>query len=188
MSALKSRKARAILAGGVVLGIGASMTLAAWSDSEWATGTFGTGGFTFQGSTNGSDFSEHAEQAEAAALNFTVDASDLTPGASVEATYWVKAVGAAANVTINTPEISDDADADLIEALTVEFFNGELCGEEGTGLNSGALEETGVTTSRVAADDQALATCIRVTLDENFTTAEPTETGAVAWEFAAETA
>ena len=186
MSALKSRKTRAILAGGVVLGIGASMTLAAWSDSEWATGTFGTGGFTFQGSTDGAEFSEHATEGDAAELTFNLNASDLTPGASVEATYWVKAVGADANVTINAPEIASDADADLVNALTVEFFNGSQC--TGTTIASGDLATTGVTTARVAADDQALATCIRVTLDGEFTTATSTNTGPVAWEFAATTA
>lgn len=187
MSVLKSRKARAILAGGVVLGVGATMTLAAWSDSEWATGTFGTGGFTFQGSTDGTAFSEHATPATAATLSFTLDASDLTPGASVEATYWVKAVGQDADVTITHAAISESADTALVNALAVEFFNAATCGTAGGGLASGALGITGAP-AREAEDGEALPTCIRVTLDEDFTTSTATTTGAVAWEFAAETA
>ena len=186
MSALKSRKARAILAGGVVLGVGASMTLAAWSDSEWASGTFGTGGFTFQGSLDGDTFSDHATQDTAATLNFTLDATDLTPGTSVEATYWVKATGENANVVIKPARISANADEELVDALRVEFYNGAEC--TGNAIGTGALEDTEVTTPRTAVDGVALATCIRVTLDEGFTTDTETSTGAVAWEFAATTA
>lgn len=39
-AALSARKVRALLAGGLVLGLGATATLAAYSDSEWATATF----------------------------------------------------------------------------------------------------------------------------------------------------
>src|SRR5699024_3078764 len=164
MSALKSRKARAILAGGVVLGVGASMTLAAWADSEWASGTFGTGGVTFQGALDGDTFSDHATPDTAAALTFELNASDLTPGASVEATYWVKAEGQDANVVINPAQISADADEELVDAPTVEFSNGDEC--TGNAIGTGALGAAGVTTSRTAVDGVALATCIRVTLDE----------------------
>ena len=185
MSVLKNRKARAILAGGVVLGVGASMTLAAWSDSEWATGTFGTGGFTFQGSTNGTDYSDHATQGTAAALNFQLDASNLTPGTSVEATYWVKAVGSDASVTIAKPATATDADQALLDALTVAFYEGTAC--TGTPIATGDLDETGVA-ARTATDGTALATCIKVTLDADYSNPAALTTGAVAWVFAAATA
>jgi len=34
------RRLRAVLAGGLVLGVGAALTLAAWNDAEFATGSF----------------------------------------------------------------------------------------------------------------------------------------------------
>lgn len=43
------RKRKAILAGGVVLGLGAAVTLAAWSDDVFASGTFNTGTFELEG-------------------------------------------------------------------------------------------------------------------------------------------
>ncbi|MGO2139648.1 MAG: SipW-dependent-type signal peptide-containing protein [Leucobacter sp.] len=46
-------KARALLAGGLVLGVGAAVTLAAWTDNEWVRGVFGTGTFGIEGSTDG---------------------------------------------------------------------------------------------------------------------------------------
>ena len=45
----RARKRKAILAGGVVLGLGAAVTLAAWSDDVFANGTFNTGQFELQG-------------------------------------------------------------------------------------------------------------------------------------------
>ena len=185
MSALKNRKARALLAGGVVLGVGATMTLAAWSDSEWATGTFGTGGFTFEGSTDGTAYSDHAAPGTAAALNFQVDASNLTPGDSVQSTYWVKAVGSDASVTIAKPATATDADPDLLDALTVAFYNNIDC--TGTAITTGDLKDTSVA-ARTATDGTALATCIRVTLDADYSNPAALNTGAVAWEFEATTA
>lgn len=52
-------KARALLAGGLVLGVGAAVTLAAWTDNEWVRGVFGTGTFGIEGSTDGSAFSDN---------------------------------------------------------------------------------------------------------------------------------
>ncbi|WP_226438443.1 MULTISPECIES: SipW-dependent-type signal peptide-containing protein [Rhodococcus] len=38
-----SRKRRALLASGLVLGVGVVITLAAWNDSVWGSSDFGTG-------------------------------------------------------------------------------------------------------------------------------------------------
>ena len=48
-----NRKILAVLAGGLVLGVGVAVTLAAWNDSEFATGTFTAGSFNLEGSTTG---------------------------------------------------------------------------------------------------------------------------------------
>lgn len=45
----RSRKRKAILAGGVVLGLGAAITLAAWSDDVFADGIFNTGTIELEG-------------------------------------------------------------------------------------------------------------------------------------------
>ena len=190
MSALKSRKARAILAGGVVLGVGATMTLAAWSDSEWATGTFGTGGFTFQGSTTGQEgsFADHPE-GDPAALSFTLDANNLTPGDSVTAPFWVKATGAGATVTVKKPTLAS-APSNLTDNLLVEYFANNDC--TGTAAASGTLSgSTGTVEDYnrgAAVNGVALPTCIKVSLDNDYVSADGESTGAVVWEFAAETA
>lgn len=55
------RKVLAVLAGGVVLGVGVGVTLAAWNDSEFATGTFTAGSFNLEGSTTSAtaDYADH---------------------------------------------------------------------------------------------------------------------------------
>jgi predicted ribosomally synthesized peptide with SipW-like signal peptide len=50
---------RALLAGGLVLGIGATVTLAAWSDSEYTAATFTSGRFGILGGSNGGSFADH---------------------------------------------------------------------------------------------------------------------------------
>lgn len=56
----RSRQLRALAAGGAVLGIGATMTLAAWSDVEIFEGTFQAGTFDIQGSADGIAWASHA--------------------------------------------------------------------------------------------------------------------------------
>lgn len=81
---------RAVLAGGVVLGVGAAVTLAVWNDSEFATGTFSTGTFNLEGSTDGTTFADHATSDDAAGLSFTVTPTDLAPGDVVYAPFAVR--------------------------------------------------------------------------------------------------
>jgi predicted ribosomally synthesized peptide with SipW-like signal peptide len=86
----KRRKLRAILAAGLVLGLGAVVTLAAWNDSEYATGTFGAGTFNMEGSTDGTTYADHASGATAATLPFTVNPTNLSPGQIVYAPLAVR--------------------------------------------------------------------------------------------------
>lgn len=87
----RSRKFKAVLAGGIVLGIGAAVTLAAWTDNEWAEGTFGAGSFNVQGSTDGTTFADHESSDGAAQLTFDLDGGDqLSPGDSVAAPFVLR--------------------------------------------------------------------------------------------------
>lgn len=96
---------RAALAGGLVLGIGVTATLAAWTDEEHAAGEFTAGTFSIVGSANGADYSDHPT-APGAALNFTLAPSAMVPGSTVYALYSVKtkpdSVGGSVQLTANT--------------------------------------------------------------------------------------
>lgn len=98
------RKIRAILAGGLVLGVGAAITLAAWNSSEFATGKFGTGEFELQGSLDGTTFANHPAAAPAE-LTFSLNTMNLSPGDIVSAPFAVQLTSATtydATVMLNT--------------------------------------------------------------------------------------
>jgi predicted ribosomally synthesized peptide with SipW-like signal peptide len=86
----RGRRLRAILAGGLVLGVGAAVTLAAWTDNEYATGTFTSGQFNLQGSTDNTTYADHNSAAGAAALSFSAPFSNLSPSQTVYAGFWVR--------------------------------------------------------------------------------------------------
>jgi predicted ribosomally synthesized peptide with SipW-like signal peptide len=94
------RKVAAVLAGGLVLGVGTMATLASWNDSEFASATFTAGKFNLEGAVDASQatFGEHATSGAAGGLTFTAPFNNLTPTDVVAAPY---AVRLAANTTNN---------------------------------------------------------------------------------------
>lgn len=107
-----SKRVRALLAGGLVLGVGATVTLAAWNDSEFARGTFTAATFNLEGSTTSgtTGFGEHPAAGSAAALSFTVPFSNLSPTSVVYAPFWVRLAAntsTAANLAVTSIASSD---------------------------------------------------------------------------------
>lgn len=90
------RKVLAVLAGGLVLGVGIGVTLAAWNDSEFATGTFTAGSFNLEGSTTSADdgYDDHnvdlGDTAASLVFQLPAVASSMSPGDVVYAPFWVR--------------------------------------------------------------------------------------------------
>lgn len=108
MEATRRKKIYAVLAGGLVLGVGAAVTLAAWNDSEFATGTFTAGSFNLEGSTTSATlaFAEHPDAGSAAAIAFTTGFDNMAPDDVVYAPFWVRldaATTSPATLTANAP-------------------------------------------------------------------------------------
>lgn len=82
-------KAKAILAGALVLGVGGAVTLASWNDSEVAAGAFTGGAFNLQSSLNGTAWADTTAAAPAV-LNFTTAANTLSPNSTVYAPFAVQ--------------------------------------------------------------------------------------------------
>lgn len=72
-------RVRAVLAGALVLGVGASVTLASWTDSEQAAGTFTASTFRLESSTESTDW---RDSPSATGAILVVGATGLSPGAS----------------------------------------------------------------------------------------------------------
>jgi predicted ribosomally synthesized peptide with SipW-like signal peptide len=135
MNRRKLTIARAILAGGLVLGVGATATLAAWNDSEYAQGTFTAGSFDLQGSTDGTTFAQHATSGTAATLAFTVNPTDLSPQAVVYAPFAVRlAAGTTdgASVAFQTPVATG-----TVTGLTYSVYETSAFGCSATNLPGG---------------------------------------------------
>ena len=132
-----SRKVRAIAAGGAVLGVGAAVTLAAWSDSEFAQGTFASGQFGIQGSADGQAFADHTTAEGALVLNFDdvdVDADSMQPGQTVTADYWLRTIegGEAATVTFEGATGTDGAFSTVVSVDGTPVAQGETFDLDGT--------------------------------------------------------
>lgn len=135
-------KVRALLASGLVLGVGASFTLAAWTDNEWVFGGAGpdeknpgtkvyemeqntvvppaTAKWTDQGSPNGGR------------LDFTIDASNMLPGDTVYAPFQLRAKLKSEALTValagarqaTDPAVGDANSSDLYKALRYQAWVG----------------------------------------------------------------
>ena len=92
---------RAVLAGGLVFGVGAAVTLAAWTDQEHASSTFIAGTFSIVGAADGVTFTDHPT-APGATLNFLLTPTTMAPGTTVYALYSVKtaATSVAGNIQL----------------------------------------------------------------------------------------
>lgn len=194
----RSRKFKAILAGGIVLGVGAAVTLAAWTDDEWAEGIFGAGEFNVEGSTNGTDFDDHESSAGAAELSFSLDGGDnLSPGDTVVAPFALRldgpttydatvaltsAAGGGDNTTALSYEIVQVASAGECTATAT----GTSVAPAGTALDSttGATEFD-LTAGTDTATGDPVALCFKVTADDTLTQGQDTT---AQWQFTATSA
>jgi predicted ribosomally synthesized peptide with SipW-like signal peptide len=186
----KAPKVRAILAGGLVLGVGAAITLAAWNSSEFAQGTFTAGSFNLQGSTNGTSFAENPVGSPAT-LGFTTNPTNLSPGDVVSAPFAVRLDAASsydATVTIST-----EGSTGSLAGLTYELTQSDAfgCAEAVTETLVAAGQTLGTTPASVTfpltqgADTDPGAPvnlCFRVTAGA----VVQAQTGSTTWEFAAQ--
>lgn len=185
----RSRMIRAILAGGLVLGVGTAVTLAAWNDSEFATGTFTAGKFDLEGSTaDGTTFTNHASS-PGGALSFTVPASALSPGVSVSAPFAVRlAAGTtnAASVTLTT-EAPTGTVTNLTYTLDIKSAWGCGSSTSSTPISGSALS-AGTTTFTLDAGSPTtdpgapVYLCFTVTAGGGLVQGQ---TGAAIWKFTA---
>jgi predicted ribosomally synthesized peptide with SipW-like signal peptide len=192
----RSTRVRAVLAGGLVLGIGAAVTLAAWTDQEFATGTFTAGHLNLVGSTSGTGFTDHAsaDPGVPATLSFSTAFNNLSPSTTVAAPYVLHldaTTTTAATGTVLASTASGTAASHLtygvIEVTSVAACTPAATGTErvpaGTALGSVA----GATSFALAAGNGTLPgtdvfLCIKVTSDATLVQ-DSTATGT--WQFRA---
>lgn len=181
----RRRKATAVIAGGLVLGVGAAITLAAWNDSEFATGSFGTGALGLEGSTDGTVFS-NSLTTPGKILTFVIDADALSPGDVVAVPFAVQLSAASAYAAdlmiaaVSADSIAADLTYDLVDTGT--FVAG--CDETTAGtilVNDAATTASGPTVlPSFTAAATPLNLCFIVTAGPDIA---QNLTGSVTWEF-----
>lgn len=171
-------KARALLAGGLVLGVGAAITLAAWTDNEWARGLFGSGTFGIEGSTDGSAFSEHPTSGAPAQLNFAVGADNLAPDSEVYAGFAVR-LEADSTYAATVAVAQDMTDALTGTTASYVYTTGAAC--DATAFAAGT-NPNGPSFELDALNDPAFL-CFKVVADD---TLPQGADGSITWTFTAE--
>lgn len=189
---LRSRRIRAVLAGGLVLGIGTTVTLAAWNDSEYSAATFTAGRFDIVGAADGATFTNHPT-ATPAALTFTVTPTAMAPGNTTYALFSVKTVNPSVagtlQLTAGTP-----TGTGLATHLTygVKTIVGTTCNSAAYALgtstsvvaDASALTASGATTQVLTANGATqINYCIAVTLPTTAANAAQGLTMTQTWQF-----
>lgn len=182
-------KLRALLIGGLVLGIGSTLTLAAWTDSEHAKGSFGTSTFGIEGSANGASFTKHASAGSAATMSFA--ATGLSPGSIVHAPFDVRTTAAstvAGQVRLASAEISGEpAVTDYLSyrvAPVPTSTSCDLASYTGTAVSPGSVFPLSEETVE-AHSGNTIRYCFEVKMSSGTPSTAQGKTGSVAWKFAA---
>lgn len=157
MRARTGRKIAAVLAGGLVLGIGATATMAAWTDSQYATATFTSGVFVLESSTDGSSWQNHTAASPA---TLSMGTGAMSPGASgfgyldVRTTRDSTLGGTASLLPATTVAQSDAGMVNALEIRAKVIAAGQAC--NGTALSE--VPYRAATADPNASGDLKLAT------------------------------
>ncbi|MGX1859132.1 SipW-dependent-type signal peptide-containing protein [Dietzia sp. NPDC055340] len=192
----RKRKRKAILAGGVVLGLGAAVTLAAWSDDVFAQGEFDTGQFNIQANPSvlddfsGATWADHnlntgSGDTGPAGLSFSAGFGAMVPGTTVYSpiSLRIDPTKSSNSANVSLVEASSTGDTELMRLLTFEAKTGiapSACADgsgfaggtnlvvAGTSVDDDDPESTGFTLSNDVASDETtpVTVCIAVTLPE----------------------
>jgi predicted ribosomally synthesized peptide with SipW-like signal peptide len=147
----KATKVRAILASGLVLGIGAAFTLAAWTDNEWVFGQSDNGGGpgtktyhlqqnTWTGAGGTASWSDQ-DTPPGGALTFSVDADDLVPGSTVYAPMQLRAAAGSEALVASLTEALQSTPTDPVTNSSVLY--GALRYEAKQGVDKASCNAAG---------------------------------------------
>ncbi|RZU60853.1 SipW-dependent-type signal peptide-containing protein [Zhihengliuella halotolerans] len=195
---MKAKK-RAVLAGGLVLGIGAAVTLAAWTDSEFGEGLFTAGSFNLEGSDDGVAYAEHETADGALQLTFSDLFDNLTPSDTTYAAYWLRLDSATTTDGTLTPAgaVATDvagANAAATSYTITEVESGDCEAGTATGpvIASGATlnDQSGATSLDLVSngggtDGTAIPLCFAVTAGDEGEFEQGGQTSVI-WQFDAE--
>ena len=197
-------RVRALLAGGLVLGIGAAVTSAAWNDSEFATATITTSTFNTESSVGGTAYTDNVASP---GTTVTLPVGAFSPGVTgyLPVLIRTKATSIAGTVVLNGA-VFTGTDATLLSTAFVyrvvrttatcdaTAFTGSPTWVVGTSTASAApaltVGQNGGVTNVVAAGapaapGAATGFCFEVTLPSAAASTLQGKTASATWQFVA---
>lgn len=178
------RKVAAVLAGGLVLGVGTMATLASWNDSESATATFSAGTFELQGSIDGVHYADH-DAAPGATLAFTSPFSNLHPGSTVYAPFVLRLT---ADTTSDATVAISATSTGTVSGLAYRLVRADSFGCDATTTGAKLVSSSAIGSATGASTFQLTRSgttntaylCFTVTADATLTQAQ---SGTGIWQF-----
>ncbi len=195
---VRRRKVRALLAGGLVLGVGAAVTLAAWTDNVFGQAEFSASDWNIQGNFDGTTWDEYDTAADAGTFTFSPGFDALVPDDLVTAPLSLRVGDGSggdfdADVTLQGAQLP--ASSPLSEFLQYSVYTGvprAACVPDGdraggTRIVSDAPLDTPGSPFTLPADGTAVDLCFEVYFQPQDAAADAagTTTGTVTWQFAA---
>lgn len=190
------RRLRAVLAGGLVFGVGAAVTLAAWNDSEYAAGQFTASVFTTESNSGPGWVSTTQESPATLAFNATA----MSPGVSHYASLDIRTTAASTvggTVALNSASKADTL-ADVLEYRAVLIGSTTTCnlaafsgsptwvaGGASTYVAGGAMPGSPPNTALSAGAGNTLRYCFDVRVTTGAGNSYQGTTGTLTWGFLA---
>ncbi|WP_424936301.1 MULTISPECIES: SipW-dependent-type signal peptide-containing protein [Bacteria] len=189
---IRWRRARAILASGLVLGVGTAVTLAAWNDAEYGAATFTAGRFGIVGATDGSTFTEHSSVGAAATLSFQAPPTAMAPGQTVYTLFSVKTLNPSVAGTVQLLAGTPTGGLAGMLRYGVRAIGGTTCNATsyaaGTAVvpDGSALATNGSGSLPLPADGaSAVSYCFAITLPSGADNSAQGQTMSQTWQFSA---
>lgn len=200
-------RVRALLAGALVLGLGGSVTLASWTDSDFATSSFGASVFQTESNVTKPYDASGAWSANdvppGAAMVFNADS--MSPGTTVYAPFAIRTRpnSVAGEVVLGAPSVASSAmgDAELGAALRYRVIRSATCeassftgspafvvGADGAkpftvGQAAGVVNSLQAATATLPGEPTQF--CFEVTLPAGASNALQGQTATATWQFTA---
>ncbi|EMY34300.1 hypothetical protein D477_010371 [Arthrobacter crystallopoietes BAB-32] len=165
-----------------MLGVGAALTVAAWTDQEHATGTFQAGVFGIEGNPNGTGWGEHPSDELAASLKFSAGA--MHPGSLQYAYLDVRRTASStmAGTVSLTSSAGSGALAPYLKYRVAVVEEGVAC--DASTVSGDYLGANGVPVAGAAgvlATDTPVRYCFEVRLDLGTPNDMQGATGSISW-------
>ena len=190
------RRVSALLATGMVLGLGSAVTLAAWYDNELAQGSFTASTFSTQSRAQGGEWGNHASNP----VTLTFNANAMSPDISRYASFDVRTTAEAnvnGKVWLSSAALGGGALGPYLRYRAVLLDAGS-CGDTAFGagatyiaggpsayLNAGQVPASPVEVTVAKSAAQTRTFCFDVKVDQSAPNSMQGEAGSVTWTFEA---